>query len=164
MKKISTLIKLVNYYKEHRRISTDSIIDKLNKEIDNRVSSYFSDSQELPNTSTITKAKENTLYYVEGMVSGKLIDNQQCLTVPNAKSIVIDKATCESLVYMLETNKSKLAHRCISVYRDAFICNGKTYNLCLSCGDYFTDDKNIYIDNESEIKSILDNFKNIMGK
>lgn len=106
------------------------------------------------------EVQPNTLYYVEDYITGKLIDENQNLTVTNVKSVRLDGATTERLLELLVDDDSGMMHKCISVYRDAIIINGNVYNLCLSCGDYYINDKRICIFTHNEIKELLAPFKN----
>ena len=104
------------------------------------------------------KAEERTLYYTEDYISGKLIDNLQLTS--EAKQINLSEDSAINLINVLHDNISPAAHRCISVYRDAFVFRGHTYNICLSCGDFYRDDKHWYLTQEGieqfkEIKNSL---------
>ena len=92
--------------------------------------------------------EENVLYYTDEFVKGKFIE-EKALTFPHKGQIEIDGA---ELVRILEDHVSEWHHRCVVVYRDAFVHNGDTYNICLSCGDYYKNDEHYYLDREGRNK------------
>lgn len=83
--------------------------------------------------------KENTLYYTEDYVQGKLSDNL------HAEKISQKEVNTERLKDILENNISKIGHLCISVYRHTFKHNEDIYNVCLSCGDFYKNDNRFYL-------------------
>lgn len=87
--------------------------------------------------------KENTLYYTEDYVQGKLSDNLHA-----EKKISQKEVDTEQLKDILENSISKISHRCISVYRHTFKHNGAIYNVCLSCGDFYKNEEFFYLSNE----------------
>ena len=92
--------------------------------------------------------KENTLYYTEDYVEGMLTDSD----IENYKQVEINGSELRQLLY---DNISDASHRCISVYRHAFILSGHTYNICLSCGDFYRDDKHYYLKNIEQIREYI---------
>lgn len=96
--------------------------------------------------------EEQEIFYTEGYVKGKLIDRE--ITIENYKSKEID---LEKLVNLLEKGVTTISHRCISVYRHAFIFKGDVYNICLSCGDFYKNNDHFYINNKEEIENYIKN-------
>ena len=94
--------------------------------------------------------KENTLYYTEDYVQGMLTDSD----VKNCKQVDINGSELRNL---LHDNISDEGHRCISVYRHAFVLNSHTYNICLSCGDFYRDNKHYYLKNVGQIRDYINN-------
>jgi len=96
--------------------------------------------------------KENTLYYTEDYVKGKLIGLDKNITVENFKEMDFDSGKLRDI---LHDNISDIGHMCISVYRHSFILNGHVYNICLSCGDFYRDDKFYYLKNIEQIREYI---------
>ncbi len=89
------------------------------------------------------KAEENILYYTENYLSGKLINDLEIFE--EVKELYLFHEEVEKFRDILANNISEGAHRCISVYRDGFILNEYTYNICLSCGDFYRDNEHFYL-------------------
>lgn len=103
----------------------------------------------------------NILVYTEDFVKGKLINEHGDITHPRVKLLTLSDENVTKLKNLLEDGISTtLAHRCLSVYRDAIIIQENVYNICLSCGDYFENENHFYLTNEEEIKEFLDALKN----
>ena len=102
--------------------------------------------------------KNNTLYYTDSFFSGLLVEDEK-LTIKNVKEVLLNEEIVNKLESLLSSGVCNLAHRCVSVYRDAIIINGNVYNICLSCGDYFINNEHRYICNEEKIKDLLETFK-----
>lgn len=100
------------------------------------------------------KAKENTLYYTGEYLNGKLINDLDI--TQEVREVVLTDEISKKLRDILGGNVSQASHRCISVYRDGFVLNGHTYNICLSCGDFYRDDDHYYLTKEG-----IEEFKNI---
>ena len=105
------------------------------------------------------KANENTLYYVNDYIKGHLIDENGNLTTKYHNAVQLDSKTIDKLLDLLIDEETGMMHRCASVYRDAILIDGNIYNICLSCGDYYINDKRICIFTEKEIKELLAPFK-----
>lgn len=103
-------------------------------------------------------------YYTEDYVSGRLLQDGKIKTV-NLKAIKLNTYEAKQLAGILESNISNEGHRCIAVYRDAFTVEGDTYNVCLSCGDFYKNDQHFYLSDKgiaefSDFKQMLiDTFK-----
>lgn len=93
--------------------------------------------------------KENTLYYIEDYIKGMLINSDKNITVKEYKEVGIVGTVLREL---LHNNISDLGHRCMSVYRHSFILSGHVYNICLSCGDFYRDDKHFYLKNIEHVR------------
>lgn len=106
------------------------------------------------------KANENTLYYVNDYIKGLLIDEQGTLTTKYHNAVELDSKTIDKLLDLLVDEEAGMMHRCMSVYRDAIIIDGNIYNICLSCGDYYINEKRICIFTYDKIKELLAPFKN----
>ena len=109
-----------------------------------------------------TKVEKGTLYFTEEGFFGKLIEPEELLKagVSNInKMSLTNKEQKELLSYLSEDYK--ISHLCISFYRDAIIIGENTYNICLSCGDFWKNDEKFYLDNNSldKLKTLLDNLK-----
>lgn len=106
--------------------------------------------------------EENVLCYTENFVKNRLIEKDKRI---NHHSIVnfknLGEENTKKLVQLLEEGtNNNFMHRCVSVYRDAFIFEGDVYNICLSCGDYYKNDTRYYLNNTKQIKNFLNTFKN----
>lgn len=95
--------------------------------------------------------KENTLYYTEDYVKGKLSDN------PDIEKFSQKEIRTEQLKNILENNICKIGHLCISVYRHTFKHNEDIYNVCLSCGDFYKNDEFFYL-----TKNGIEKFKELI--
>jgi len=91
------------------------------------------------------------LYYTEDYIKGKLIETDGIVSthVHETKYVNLPK-----LRDILLDGISDNGHRCISVYRHAFILHGDVYNVCLSCGDFYKNDEFFYL-----TKSAVEKFK-----
>lgn len=87
------------------------------------------------------------LYYTEDYVKGNLVDNK-VLRHENTQEIKLTTEESHKLVGILFANTTDLRHRCISVYRDAVVWGTNTYNVCLSCGDFYENNRHYFISKE----------------
>lgn len=111
------------------------------------------------------KAKKNILYYTVCNNHTRLIKENSVLS-QDAFEIELSNNQSRQLANILDTNISRLQHRCISVYRDAFVYAGDIYNVCLSCGDFYRNNTVFFLSDEGikkfkEFKcSLIDNGSN----
>jgi hypothetical protein len=83
------------------------------------------------------KVNKNTLYSVKKFFVGKLIEEGTISNQDFIKEKVLTQNQVDNLISILENNVLNMNHRCISVYRHAFISGENTYNVCVGCGDFF---------------------------
>jgi hypothetical protein len=98
------------------------------------------------------KAIENTLYSVEKHISGKLIGSDGTLNEAEATTVTLTEEEGRDIVSILEDNVSIDSHLCITAYRDAIVVNATTYNICLSCGDFYKGNEHFYLSGEGIAK------------
>jgi hypothetical protein len=106
------------------------------------------------------EVKQNTLYYTPEFVGGSLIKDGKLNYDGNVIEVPLKLADIKKLIDFFDNDSTNMAHRCLSVYRDAFVIGENTYNICLSCGDYHINNgETIYIGDEEKLKSILADIK-----
>lgn len=109
----------------------------------------------------------NIMYYhTKDYVSGLLLEEDKLQTGLNLNVIKLNTYEAKQLAGILESNVSKEGHRCITVYRDAFTVSGDTYNVCLSCGDFYKNNQHFYLSDEgitdfSDFKQMLIDNENV---
>lgn len=95
----------------------------------------------------MSKAQKNVFYYTDCNNNTKLIKENTVLSQDACEIRLTDSEALE-LSSILEDNESMAQHKCISVYRDAFIYEGDIYNVCLSCGDFYRNNTHHYLSTE----------------
>lgn len=92
----------------------------------------------------------------EAKGSKKLIENAQ--SIPDGRYKEVVSIRTDEFLEILDEPETELRHMCMSVYRDAVVIGGDTYNICLTCGDYYKNDQHIYLtsDQTQRMKKLLD--------
>lgn len=103
------------------------------------------------------KTNKNTLYSVEKFFTGKLIQDGVITNQDFVKEKVLTQDQIDNLISILENNILNGNHKCISVYRHAFISGDNTYNICVGCGDFFKNNEYFCLTREGKEK-----FENVM--
>ena len=98
------------------------------------------------------------LYYTEEYINGKLVDNT-VLQCENTEKLNLSTEDSHEFVSILFNNETKDGHRCISVYRDAIVIGVNTYNVCLSCGDFYENNRHYYLSTKG-----IEEFKKLKKK
>lgn len=103
------------------------------------------------------KAEKGILYFTEDYVAGKLIDKGNVFTEHPLEGKVLSREKQTLLKSILVNHTTVNGHKCITVYRDAIIIGEDTYNICLSCGDYYKNEDHYYLSNEGvdQIKTLI---------
>ena len=97
--------------------------------------------------------KNNTLYYTENYVQGKLINEDGDITINDFNTVEFNP---KKLANLIDGLVGGAMNKCMTVYRHAFIYEDVVYNLCLSCGHVLINDKRYYLKN----KEIINEFVN----
>lgn len=105
------------------------------------------------------KADKNTLYSVEQYFAGKLIKEHILTQQESLRKKLLTEEQIDNLISILENNILDDRHRCISVYRHAFIKGEDAYNICVGCGDFFKNNEYFCLTSKG-----VEEFKNAVRK